>query len=69
MDLGTRIDLTEERGHFKLFLSFFLSEMNTLAKELKLTNTSFDNPHGLDNKYNVSTAQDLAVAVDAFLKN
>ena len=32
--------------------------MNNLAKMLKLENTTYDNPHGLNNKNNVSTAID-----------
>ena len=42
--------------------------MNKLAKQLKLQNTSFDNPHGLANKYNVSSANDLAIATREFIK-
>lgn len=41
-------------------LKYFLNEMNKTAKELKLYNTTFANPHGLMNRYNRSTASDVA---------
>jgi D-alanyl-D-alanine carboxypeptidase len=34
--------------------------MNELAKKIGMTQTTFANPHGLANKYNKSTALDLA---------
>ncbi|KAL4493151.1 hypothetical protein ABPG72_003236 [Tetrahymena utriculariae] len=37
----------------------FLKEMNRVAKDLKLTNTKFTNPHGLVNKSNRSSALDI----------
>lgn len=37
----------------------FVIKMNKYAKELKLTNTYFANPHGLPNKSNLSTAHDI----------
>lgn len=33
--------------------------MNKTAKDLKLTKTSFANPHGLANSLNVSSARDM----------
>ena len=33
--------------------------MNYVAKEFNLQNTYFKNPHGLVNKDNVSTAEDI----------
>jgi serine-type D-Ala-D-Ala carboxypeptidase (penicillin-binding protein 5/6) len=35
--------------------------MNAQAQELKLKNTIFDTPHGLQNSVSVSTAQDMAI--------
>tara|TARA_B100000963_G_scaffold206280_1_gene179656 strand:- start:726 stop:1784 length:1059 start_codon:yes stop_codon:yes gene_type:complete len=37
----------------------FVIKMNKYAKEFKLTNTNFANPHGLPNKSNLSTAHDI----------
>ncbi|KAL4441658.1 hypothetical protein ABPG74_021590 [Tetrahymena malaccensis] len=37
----------------------FLKEMNRVAKDLKLTNTKYSNPHGLVNKSNRSSALDI----------
>ena len=37
----------------------FIVKMNKYAKELKLTNTNFANPHGLPNRSNLSTAHDI----------
>lgn len=38
----------------------FVDEMNTIAAGFSLKNTNFDNPHGLQNKRNKSTAFDVA---------
>lgn len=38
----------------------FLNTMNKTARELNLTNTSFANPHGLSNRNNKSTSNDLS---------
>ena len=35
--------------------------MNKIAKELNLQSTFFSNPHGLVNKFNKSTAHDIAL--------
>lgn len=42
------------------FVKYFLNQMNANAAHLKLTNTNFDSPHGLQNITNVSTAYDMA---------
>ena len=40
----------------------FINKMNEKAKELGMNNTTFQNPHGLDdNTKNYSTAQDMAI--------
>ena len=41
-------------------MKYFLNEMNKTAKELKLFNTTFANPHGLMNRHSKSTASDVA---------
>ena len=53
----------------------FIQEMNTKAMILGMTNTTYENPHGLnDDSYNYSTAKDLsklmryAIQNEAFLK-
>jgi len=34
--------------------------MNKTARQLELKNTNFANPHGLANKFNVSSSEDIA---------
>ena len=36
-----------------LAIRFFIDEMNSKAKDLKLTGTNFANPHGLSNSKNM----------------
>ena len=48
---------------------YFLMEMNYFASKLGLTNSYFDSPHGLANKYNTSTAQDVARLVSECMRN
>ena len=43
--------------------------MNRIAKELNLKDSFFANPHGLANKFNKSTASDIAVISKEALKN
>jgi len=52
------LTFAENFGMFALFknkiksknpLIYFISEMNRKAKELKMNNTNFANPHGLNN--------------------
>ncbi|CAI2360200.1 unnamed protein product [Moneuplotes crassus] len=38
----------------------FIQEMNRNARKLRMMDTNFDSPHGLPNKYNKSTAYDIA---------
>ena len=47
----------------------FVSLMNEKAKELKLENTHFDNPIGMDSQDNYSTARDIAELLKYSLKN
>lgn len=47
----------------------FVELMNDKAKELKLTNTHFDNPIGMDSEDNYSTASDIAKLLIYSLKN
>ena len=48
----------------------FVSLMNEKAKELGMTNTTFNNPHGLDDESeNYSTASDLAILYSYAYKN
>jgi len=39
---------------------FFLHEMNKNALKLQMFSTNYDSPHGLMNKWNYSTANDVA---------
>ena len=47
----------------------FAELMNKKAEQLGMTNTHFDNPHGLDSQTHYTTARDLAVLASAALKN
>ena len=47
----------------------FSTLMNERARALGLTNTSFANPHGLDNEEHYTTAKELAIIASAALKN
>lgn len=42
-------------------ISRFIKEMNINAEDIGMTNSHFDSPHGLQNKYNVSTAYDIGL--------
>ena len=47
----------------------FIEKMNNKAKELKMSNTHFDNPIGMDSDDNYSTAQDIKTLLDYALNN
>ena len=47
----------------------FIDKMNVKAKELKLTNTEFSNPIGMDDEHNYSSAKDVAQLLIYSLKN
>ena len=48
----------------------FIEAMNNKAKELKMYNTTFENPHGLDDESrNYSTAYDMALLMRYAMKN
>ena len=47
----------------------FADLMNEKAKSLGLTNTSFQNPHGLDSENHYTTARELAIIAAAALEN
>ena len=55
--------------HISGNLENFLTLMNKKAKELKLYNTNFTSPHGLDNENHYTTCYDLAILTDYALKN
>lgn len=47
----------------------FVNQMNQKAKELGLTNTHFESPHGLDSPEHYTSAYELAILTDYALKN
>lgn len=48
----------------------FIQEMNTKAIELGMTNTTYENPHGLnDNSENYSSAKDLSILMRYAIQN
>ena len=47
----------------------FVQLMNDKARQLGLTSTNFENPHGLDGQHHYSTARDLAVLACYAMKN
>ena len=56
-------------GSCKSSYAYFIEAMNQKAKELELTDTHFENPHGLMHKNNVSSAYDLALLCTTVMKN
>jgi len=50
-------------------LKYFIGYMNRLASEMGLFNTNFANPHGLMNKYNKSSAEDIAKLASISMEN
>ncbi len=50
-------------------VSAFVDHMNNKAKALGLTNTHFDNPHGLESENHYSTARDMSVMAQELLKH
>lgn len=53
-------------------IDYFVMEMNKKAKKLKMTNTTFNNPSGLDEKEekgNFSSAYDMALLMSYTMKN
>lgn len=52
------------------YVKYFLMEMNYLVQEeFKWTNSFFDSPHGLMNRWNTSTASDIAKISSISMKN
>ena len=49
-------------------VKYFLKEMNSHASRLKMSNTFYDSPHGLMNKANYSSAEDMALLVQECMK-
>ena len=47
----------------------FVEMMNEKAEELSLSNTHFENPHGLDSKNHYTTARELALITAAAIDN
>ena len=47
----------------------FVKAMNDKAKILNLTNTHFENPHGLDHENHYTTARDMALLAQELLKH
>lgn len=47
----------------------FVSMMNKCAKELGATNTTFKNPHGLDEEGHLTTARDMALIAKELVKH
>jgi len=50
-------------------INAFAEKMNALAQSLGMTNSAFENPHGLDGKSQYSTARDLAVLTAEAMRN
>ena len=55
--------------HLAGSVSKFVSLMNDKAKELKLENTHFANPHGLDDENHYTTAKDMAIMANELVKH
>lgn len=50
-------------------MSSFVDAMNTKAKALGLTNTHFENPHGLHSENHYTTAKDMSIIAKELLKH
>ncbi len=63
--------LNQKRGANTPTIESFVREMNQLAKMLKMKNTTFVNPHGLDPaaKQGTSTATDMALLAMSAMRN
>jgi D-alanyl-D-alanine carboxypeptidase len=53
----------------KNYTRYFVGEMNALAREMGLSRTLFDNPHGLSNPNNRSCASDLGRLASICMRN
>ena len=63
-------DAAETLAYNTLGYDEFINKMNLKAKELKMKNTTFNNPHGLDDKtMNYSTAYDMSLLSRYAYKN
>lgn len=62
------MDITED-AYVNDYVKLFLKEMNNLCNEFDLKSTKFSNPHGLVNRNNYSTCNDLAKLTYHCLKN
>ena len=51
------------------FVTAYLKEMNRVARKIEMASSNFDNPHGLSNPNNYSTAQDLAKLCTYSMRN
>jgi serine-type D-Ala-D-Ala carboxypeptidase (penicillin-binding protein 5/6) len=51
------------------YLKLFLNEMNKMAKDFDMKNTTFANPHGLANNFNKSSCVDMAKVTYQALQN
>jgi len=49
-------------------IRFFLHEMNCLARDMGMKDSYFDSPHGLSNRWNVSSVADMAKLTYACMK-
>lgn len=56
-------------SHYSNGYTAYISEMNTLARQLGLQSTSFTNPAGFDDSSHLSTARDLAVLFRAAMRD
>lgn len=61
-------DVTEGESPSRNYVRYFLQKMNQYAKKLKMNQTAFDNPHGLANPTNRSTAKDIAKLTSVCMK-
>lgn len=50
-------------------VKYFLREMNQHSAKLRMFSTNFDSPHGLINKFNYSTAYDMALLTTQCMKS
>ena len=61
-------DLLEGESPSRNYVRYFVQKMNHYGKKMKLHQTAFDNPHGLANPTNRSTAKDIGKLTSTCMK-
>ena len=63
------INIKKDFGNIRDPMRYFISEMNDIAERLNLSQTIFNNSHGMSSKINISSAFDVALLTCTVVKN